>query len=58
MTEQQIKELIKEFAYGYNEEQVAEIEEISIDDAITLRNQYAKEIEEKKEQLKEGGWNE
>ena len=56
MTEQAIKEIIKSFAYGMTAEQVAENEEMSVDDAKEFQKVHASEIKEKKADLKEGGW--
>lgn len=56
MTEQQIKELVKTFAYGYSAEQVSQGEEISVEDAKNFQKEYNAEIVAKKAELKEGGW--
>ena len=57
MTNQQIKEIVKSFAYGYSVEQVSDIEDISLEDAKKFQEDHASEIEAKKVELKEGGWN-
>jgi len=57
MTNQQIKEIVKSFAYGYTVEQVSDIEDISLEDAKKFQENHASEIEAKKVELKEGGWN-
>lgn len=57
MTNQQIKEIVKSFAYGYSVEQVSDIEDISLEDAKKFQEDHASEIEAKKAELKGGGWN-
>lgn len=57
MTNQQIKEIVKSFAYGYSVEQVSDIEDISLEDAKKFQADHASEIEAKKAELKGGGWN-
>lgn len=58
MTNQQIKEIVKSFAYGYTVEQVSEIEGISLEEANKFKEDHAQEIVLKSEALKEGGWDE
>ncbi len=56
MTEETKREIIKAFAYGYTVEEVAELEEMPLEDAIVFEKAYANEIEEKKAELREAGW--
>ena len=56
MTEQTIQEIVKSFAYGYSAEHVAELEEMTLEEALKFETEYAEEIEQKKAELKEGGW--
>ena len=56
MTEERVKEIIKSFAYGMTTDQVADVEEMSAEEAKTFEAEHAKEIEAKKEELRGGGW--
>lgn len=56
MTEQTIQEIVKSFAYGYSAEHVAELEEMTLEEAQKFEADHAAEIEQKKAELKEGGW--
>lgn len=56
MTEETIKELIKAFAYGKTVDQVAEAEDMAVDEATAFKSEHATEIEERKALLKEEGW--
>ena len=56
MTEQTIQEIIKTFAYGYTAAHVAELEEMALEEAQKFETEHAEEIEQKKAELKEGGW--
>ena len=56
MTEQTIQEIVKSFAYGYTAEKVAELEEMTLEEAQKFEQEYQAEIEQKKAELKEGGW--
>ena len=56
MTEQTIQEIVKSFAYGYTAEKVAELEEMTLEEAQKFEADHAAEIEQKKAELKEGGW--
>ncbi|MCD7918662.1 MAG: hypothetical protein LUG45_01005 [Clostridiales bacterium] len=58
MTEETKCEIIKAFAYGYTVEEVAELEEMPLEDAIVFEKANANEIEEKKAELREAGWTE
>lgn len=56
MTEERIKEIIKSFAYGMTTDQVADVEEMSAEDAQAFYDEHKTEIEAKNAELKEGGW--
>lgn len=56
MTEQTIQEIVKSFAYSYTAEKVAELEEMTLEEAQKFEADHAAEIEQKKAELKEGGW--
>ena len=56
MTEQTVREIVKSFAYGYTSEKVAELEEMTLEEAQKFETEYSEEIEQKKAELKEGGW--
>ena len=56
MTEERVKEIIKSFAYGMTTDQVADVEEMSAEEAKTFEAERAEEIEAKKEELRGGGW--
>ena len=56
MTEQTVREIVKSFAYGYSAEHVAELEEMTLEEAQKFEADHAAEIEQKKAELKEGGW--
>lgn len=55
-TDETKQELIKSFAYDYTAEQIAELEEITVEEANQFATENAKAIEAKKTALKEGGW--
>lgn len=55
-TDETKQELIKSFAYDYTAEQIAELEEITVEEANQFATENAKAIEAKKSALKEGGW--
>lgn len=55
-TDETKQELIKSFAYDYTAEQIAELEEITVEEANQFATENAKAIEAKKAALKEGGW--
>lgn len=55
-TDETKQELIKSFAYGYTAEQIAEMEEITVDEANQFATENAEAIESKKSELKEDGW--
>lgn len=55
-TDETKQELIKSFAYDYTAEQIAELEEITVEEANQFATENAKDIEAKKAALKEGGW--
>ena len=55
MTEQTVQEIVKSFAY-YTAEKVAELEEMTLEEAQKFEADHAAEIEQKKAELKEGGW--
>lgn len=56
MTEQTIQEIVKLFAYGYTAEKVAELEETTLEEMQQFEQEHQAEIEQKKVELKEGGW--
>ena len=56
MTEQTIKEVIKSFAYGLSAQEISDNEGTSLEAMETFQKEHAAEIEQKKEELKEGGW--
>lgn len=56
MTEQTIQEIVKSFAYGYTAEEVAELEEMTLEEARSFEQEHQVAIEQKKTELKEGGW--
>lgn len=58
MTEQTIQEIIKTFAYGYSAKEISDLEGTSIATMEKFAEEHAAEIEQKKAELKEGGWNE
>ena len=49
MTEQTVKEIIKSFAYGLSAKEISETME-------KFAEEHVAEIEQKKAELKEGGW--
>lgn len=55
-TDETKQELIKSFAYDYTAEQIAELEEITVEEANQFAIENAEAIEAKKAALKEGGW--
>ena len=58
MTEQTIKEIIKSFAYGTTAQEISDNEGTSLATMEKFRQDHVAEIEQKKKELKEGGWNE
>lgn len=52
MTEQTVKEIIKSFAYGLSAKEISDNEGTSLE----TMQKFAEEIEQKKAELKEGGW--
>lgn len=54
MTDEQIQEIIKSFAYGMEVEEIADIEELTTDELEQFKKDHASEIEEKKASLEEG----
>ena len=56
MAEERIKEIIKSFAYGMTTDQVADVEEMSAEEAQSFYDEHKTEIEAKNAELKEGGW--
>ena len=51
-----IYEIIKAFAYGSNAEKVAEVMEISPEEAERYQKDYAAEIRETREDLRKAGY--
>lgn len=58
MTDQTKNELIKAFAYGATPESLNEVGRLTIPEAEEFLKGHATEIENKKKELEEGGWNE
>ena len=56
MTEQTIKEIIKSFAYGLSAKEISDNEGASLEVMEKFSEEHAAEIEQKKAELKEGGW--
>lgn len=56
MSNETIKEIIKSYAYGYSVEKVAEVYEITKEEAAKIKEDRAEEIKEKEGYLKEQGW--
>lgn len=56
MTEQTIKETIKSFAYGLSVKEISDNEGTSLEFMEKFAEEHAAEIEQKKVELKEGGW--
>lgn len=56
MTEQTMKEVIKAFAYGHTAKEISDMEGTSLETMEKFQQEHAVEIEQKKEELKEGGW--
>ena len=56
MTEQTIKESIKRFAYGLSSKEISDNEGTSLEVMEKFSEEHAAEIEQKKAELKEGGW--
>lgn len=54
MTDEQIQEIIKSFAYGMEVEEIADLEELTTDELEQFEKDHASEIEEKKASLEEG----
>jgi hypothetical protein len=56
MTEQTIKEVIKSFTYGLSAKEISDNEGTSLEVMKKFAEERAAEIEQKKAELKEGGW--
>ena len=56
MTEQTIKEIIKSFAYGLSAKEISDNEGTPLEFMEKFAEEYAAEIEQRKAELKEGGW--
>ena len=56
MTEQTVKEIIKSFAYGLSVKEISDNEGTSLETMEKFAEEHAAEIEQKKAELKEGGW--
>lgn len=54
MTDEQIQEIIKSFAYGMEVEEISDLEELATDELEQFEKDHASEIEEKKASLEEG----
>ena len=57
MTEQTKLELIKSFAYGATAEDITAVGRMELEDTKKFLEENKEEIEKKKAELKEGGWN-
>ena len=56
MTDQTVKEIIKSFAYGLSAKDISDNEGTSLETMQKFAEEHAAEIEQKKAELKEGGW--
>ena len=56
MKEQMIKETIKSFTYGLSAKEISDNEGTSLETMQKFAEEHAAEIEQKKAELKEGGW--
>lgn len=56
MTEQTVKEIIKSFAYGLSAKEISDNEGTSLETMEKFAEEHVAEIEQKKAELKEGGW--
>lgn len=56
MTEQMVKEIIKSFAYGLSVKEISDNEGTSLEAMQKFAEEHAAEIEQKRAELKEGGW--
>ena len=56
MTEQTVKEIIKSFAYGLSAKEISDNAGTSLETMQKFAEEHAAEIEQKKTDLKEGGW--
>ena len=56
MTEQTVKEIIKSFAYGLTVKEISDNEGTPLEAMEKFAEEHAAEIEQKKAELKEGGW--
>lgn len=56
MTEQEVKEIIKSFAYGLSANEISDNEGTALEVMQKFAEEHAVEIEQKKAELKEGGW--
>lgn len=56
MTEQIVKEIIKSLAYGLSAKEISDNEGTSLETMQKFAEEHVAEIEQKKAELKEGGW--
>ncbi|MCD7856592.1 MAG: hypothetical protein LUG55_02100 [Clostridiales bacterium] len=56
MTTETKRELIKAFAYGLTAEKVADVEGLTLEEAVAFEKANANEIQERQAELKEAGW--
>lgn len=56
MTEQTVKEIIKSFSYGLSAKEISDNEGTLLETMQKFAEEHAAEIEQKKAELKEGGW--
>lgn len=56
MTEQLINEILKSLAYGESAEDAAAANGVTVDEVNEIITNNAEQIENKKAELKEGGW--
>ena len=56
MTEQTVKEIIKSFSYGLSAKEISDNEGTSLETMQKFAEEHVAEIEQKKAELKEGGW--
>ncbi len=55
MTEQEVKEIIKSFAYGLSAKEISDNEGTALEVMEKFSEEHAAEIEQKKAELKGGG---
>ena len=55
-SQQTVKEIIKSFAYGLSAKEISDNEGTSLETMEKFAEEHAAEIEQKKAELKEGGW--